>query len=159
MRITCSYFWTIVLVRSTNISHIRIFPFTVPLGPLTEFLITELALASHSIPSLTLASPSLLYSVLESHPPTAIVVEGNFLPDLLELIFKRHELANHFIIVVGEVDQKVLSEVPKQTRLAFWDHIEAQGKAGTTISSPAPRKSLSYFVQTSLAHTSSPRSE
>jgi long-chain acyl-CoA synthetase len=116
------------------------------LGPLAEFLITELALASHSIPSLTLASPSLVNSVLESHPPTAIVVEGNRLLDLLELIFKRRELAHHFIVVVGEADQKVLSKVPKQTRLAFWEHIEAQGKAGTTISSPAPRKSLSIYL-------------
>jgi long-chain acyl-CoA synthetase len=127
-------------------------------GRFAESLITELALASHSIPSLTLASPSLLYPVLESHPPSAIVVEGNFLLNVLESIYKLCELAHHFIIVVGEADQKVLSKVPKQTRLAFWDHIEAQGMAGTTISSPAPRKSLSYFVQTSLAHTSSFRS-
>jgi long-chain acyl-CoA synthetase len=120
--------------------------FIVLLGPFAEFLITELALASHSIPSLTLASSSLLYPVLESHPPTAIVVEGKFLPNLLELMYKLCELAHHFIIVVGEADEKVLSKVPKQTRLVHWTHVEAQGKAGATISSPAPCKSLSTHL-------------
>jgi hypothetical protein len=65
---------------------------------------------------------------------------------VLESIYKLRELAHHFIIVVGEADQKVLSKVPKQTRLAFWEYIEAQGKAGTTICSPAPRKSLSIYL-------------
>lgn len=119
-------------------SSIPVPPFTVLLGPFAEFLITELALASHSIPSLTLASPSVLSPVLESHPPTAIIINGTFLPQLLELICELDELVHHFIIVVGEADEKVLSKMSNQIKLALWTDIEAQGKASAPINSSAP---------------------
>ncbi|KAH9056648.1 acetyl-CoA synthetase-like protein [Lactarius vividus] len=70
-----------------------------------EFLITELALASHSIPSLTLASPSLLSPVLEAHPPTAVIVDASFLSHALELIYDLNESGHHFVVVVGEADK------------------------------------------------------
>jgi long-chain acyl-CoA synthetase len=116
-------------------------PFTDFPGLLTEFLITELALASHSIPSLTLAVPSLLSPVLESHPPTAIIVDGNFLPHLLELIYELHELVHHFIIVVGEADEKIVSEASKRIKLVLWTDLEAQGKVAEPINSSAPGNS------------------
>ncbi|KAH9967940.1 acetyl-CoA synthetase-like protein [Russula dissimulans] len=103
-----------------------------------EFLITELALASHSIPSLTLSSASLLSPVLESHPPSAIVVEGNFLPHALELIYELNELDHHLVIVVGETDEKVFSQASKHIKLARWNDLEAQGKAAPVVTSSAP---------------------
>jgi hypothetical protein len=74
------------------------------------FLIAELALASHSIPSFTLSSPSLLSPVLESHPPSAIIVDGSILPHTLELIYELNEHEHHYVVVVGETDEKALSK-------------------------------------------------
>jgi long-chain acyl-CoA synthetase len=108
-------------------------PFTVLLS--AEFLITELALASRAIPSLTLASSSLLSPVLESNSPTAIIVDGNFFPHLLEVIYELHEY--HFIIVVGEADDKLVSKASRRMKLALWTDIEAQGKAAEPINSSA----------------------
>jgi long-chain acyl-CoA synthetase len=108
------------------------------LGPTPEFLITELALASHSIPSLTLSSSSLISPVVESHSPSAIIVQGSLLPHLLELISEVDEFGQHFVIVLGETDEGVISKVSKQVKVARWADIEAQGKAAPTITNPAP---------------------
>jgi long-chain acyl-CoA synthetase len=103
-----------------------------------EFLITELALASHSIPSLTLASPSLLSPVLESHPPTAVIVDGSFLPHALELIYDLNESVHHFFIVVGEADETVLSQASDRVKIVRWTDVEAQGKEAVSITGPTP---------------------
>jgi long-chain acyl-CoA synthetase len=111
---------------------------TALLGPFSEFLITELALASHSIPSFTLSSPSLLSEVLELHPPSAIIVDGSILPHVLELIYELKESKHHFVIVVGETDDQVLSKASEYIKAGRWSDIETQGKAATPITSPAP---------------------
>lgn len=111
---------------------------TILLWSIPEFLITELALASHSIPSLTLSSASLLSPVLESHPPSAIIVHGSLLLHTLELIYEQNEFERHFVIVVGEVDENVLSKVSQDVKLARWADLEAQGKEAPLITSPAP---------------------
>ncbi len=111
---------------------------TINLGLILEFLITELALASHSIPSLTLSSASLLSPVLESHPPSAIVVHGSLLPHILELIFDLNEFGHHFVVVVGEADENVLSKTSQHVKVARWADLEAQGKEAPPITSPAP---------------------
>ncbi|KAI0003328.1 acetyl-CoA synthetase-like protein [Russula compacta] len=103
-----------------------------------EFLITELALASHSIPSLTLSALSLLSPVLDLYPPSAIVVEGSLLPHTLELIYELHEFGHYFVVVVGETDEKVLSQASKQVKVVQWADLEAQGKAASPITSAAP---------------------
>ncbi|KAN0127527.1 acetyl-CoA synthetase-like protein [Lactarius tabidus] len=103
-----------------------------------EFLITELALASHSIPSLTLASASLLSPVLEAHPPTAVIVDGSFLPHALELIYDLNESVHHFVIVVGEVDKTVLSQASDRVNIVRWADIEAQGKEAAPVTSSTP---------------------
>ena len=54
-------------------------------------MISDLALASHSIPSFTLTSKALLSPFLDSHPPSAIITDAEFLPHLLELIYDIHE--------------------------------------------------------------------
>jgi long-chain acyl-CoA synthetase len=117
---------------------ISIGPFIDRRGLFAEFLITELALASHSIPSLTLASASLLSPVLEAHPPTAVIVDGSFLPHALELIYDLNESVHHFVIVVGEVDKTVLSHASDRVKVVRWAEIEAQGKEVTPITSPTP---------------------
>lgn len=103
-----------------------------------EFLITELALASHSIPSLTLASLSLLSPVLESHPPTAVIVDGSFLSHALELIYDLNESLHHFVVVVGKADEAVLSQASERVKIVRWTDIEAQGKVAVPITGPTP---------------------
>jgi long-chain acyl-CoA synthetase len=118
---------------------VYLFPaLTVLLRSITEFLITELALASHSIPSLTLSSSSLLSPVFESHLPSAIVVHSSLLLHTLELIYEVNEFGRHVVIVVGEVDENVISKASQHVNLVRWADLEAQGKEAPLITSPAP---------------------
>lgn len=124
-----------------GIPVVCLFPaLNVLLRSIPEFVITELALASHSIPSLTLSSPSLLSPVVESHPPSAIIVHASLLLHTLELIYELNEFGNQFVIVVGEVDDNVLSKSSQHVKLARWADLEAQGKEAPLITSPAPGK-------------------
>ena len=117
---------------------------TILLWSIPEFLITELALASHSIPSLTLSSPSLLSPVFESHFPSVIIVHSSLLLHTAELVYELNEYGKHFVIVVGEADEKELSTATQHVKLARWADLEAQGKEAPLITSPAPgeRRSL-----------------
>ena len=126
-----------VSVSNATLS-VSVGPFVDRWGPFLEFLITELALASHSIPSLTLSSPSLLSPVLELHPPTAVIVDGSFLPHALELIYDLNESVHHFVIVVGEADKTVLSHGSDRVKIVRWADIEAQGKEAAPITSSTP---------------------
>jgi long-chain acyl-CoA synthetase len=91
-----------------------------------EFIISDLALASHSIPSFTLTSLSLLSSVLDNHPPSAIITEAEFLPQLLELIYDTNEGSHHTVIVVGEPDVKFARSLG-QVRVVKFSDVERQG--------------------------------
>jgi long-chain acyl-CoA synthetase len=118
---------------------VYLFPaLTVLLRSIPEFLITELALASHSIASLTLSSSSLLSPVFELHLPSTIVVHGSLLLHILELIYELNEYGHHFVIVVGEADEDVISKASQHVKLARWADLEAQGKEAPLITSPAP---------------------
>lgn len=127
-----------MVLVSNPVVYLLFHALTVFLRSIPEFLITELALASHSIPSLTLSSASLLSPVLESHPPSAIIVHASLLLHTLELIYEVNEFGNQFVIVVGEVDENVLSKASQHVKLARWADLEAQGKEAPLITSPAP---------------------
>lgn len=92
---------------------------------LLEFVIADLALSSHSIPSFTLTSSSLLSPVLDHHPPSAIITHAEFLPQLLELVYDTSEGSHHTIIVVGEPNHKVTQGV--QARILKFEELERQG--------------------------------
>jgi len=129
------------MMALVSIPGVDSFPFsvlTVLPGPFPEFLVTELALASHSIPSFTLSSPSLLSPVLESHPPSAIIVDGSILPHILELIYELNEHEHHYVVVVGDTDENMLSKASEHIKIVRWSDVEAQGKAAAPITSPAP---------------------
>lgn len=104
---------------------------------LLEFLIADLALASHAIPSFTLTSMSLLSSVLENHPPSAIITEAAFLPHLLELIYDSHESSHHTVIVVGEPSTKYAQGL-NQIRILKFAELEVQGAQLEQVSPPSP---------------------
>ncbi|EPQ58407.1 hypothetical protein GLOTRDRAFT_137130 [Gloeophyllum trabeum ATCC 11539] len=102
-----------------------------------EFLIADLALASHSIPSFTLTSLDLLSPVLESHPPSAIITHASFLPQLLELIYDSAETNHHTIIVVGE-DGLAGTKMLAGVRVLKFADVEKTGQQTQKIISATP---------------------
>ncbi|KAH9930996.1 uncharacterized protein B0H18DRAFT_992194 [Fomitopsis serialis] len=82
-----------------------------------EFLITDLALASYSIPSFVVSSLALLSPVLENHPPSVIVTDTTLLP--------------HFtyptVVVVGDVDSKHLRSA-QHVQLLKWEDVYTRGR-------------------------------
>ncbi|KAG9000980.1 hypothetical protein FRB94_005056 [Tulasnella sp. JGI-2019a] len=93
-----------------------------------EFLLTDLALASLSIPTLTLTSLPLLTPTIETYPPTAIVVAFSMLDETLELIHEGEDHTVPVIIVVG--DQNNIS--PEKSRksgikIHRWDDLVEGG--------------------------------
>lgn len=103
-----------------------------------EFLIADLALAKHSITSMTLCSSKLLSRVLETHPPTAIITDAEFIPLLLEQIYDAAE-HDHKIIVVGKYEGKHHSESAGRVEVVPWAQIETDG-ANITEMVPAGTK-------------------
>ena len=102
-----------------------------------EFLIADLALSALSVPTFTVASASVLSPVLESHPPSVIITDAEFLPHLLELIYDAHESEHHTIVVVGDADGAKLPKL-NNVKILNWDAIEAEGAAATKSPLPLP---------------------
>lgn len=64
---------------------------------------TDLALARLSVPVLTVTRLDLITPVIETYPPTAIVVPFTFLDHLLELVFDHmQEGTSITVIVLGD---------------------------------------------------------
>ncbi|KAJ3829994.1 hypothetical protein F5880DRAFT_1518298 [Lentinula raphanica] len=130
-----------------------------------EFLIADLALSSHSIPSMTLATPNLLSPVLDTHPPSAIITHAEFLPTLLELIYDAGEEGRHHtIVVVGEPSSRVMASVASKVKVLLWTDVEREGVKVPKIMSPLPKPSdvfsVSFFADsdghvqgTQITHT------
>ncbi|KAK7466955.1 hypothetical protein VKT23_004019 [Stygiomarasmius scandens] len=105
-----------------------------------EFLLSDLALASHSIPSFTLTASQLLSPVLESHPPSAIITNAELLPSLLELIYDGGENTQKYtIVVVGEPSAHAMASVASKIRVLRWDDVEREGNKVEKILSPIPK--------------------
>jgi long-chain acyl-CoA synthetase len=93
----------------------------------SEFIISDLALASQSIPSFTVSSLSLLSAVLLNHPPSTIVVDADLLPHLLELIYDAHEHGHHTVVVVGDLSaQENLGKISSHVNLVRFSDIEKE---------------------------------
>lgn len=106
----------------------------------TEFVIADLALAKHSIVSITLSSQKLLSRIVETHPPSAIIVGADFLPHLLESIYDTRE-HNPKIIVVGRTDTNVRPKAAREVQILNWDQVEADGaQVANTVALPSVRK-------------------
>lgn len=73
--------------------------------------------------------------MLESHPPSAIIIHGRFLSALLELIYDSNEAPNHTIIVLGDYDEKKLNTMG-QLKVYRWEHVESEGRRADPISQP-----------------------
>lgn len=108
-----------------------------------EFIISDLALAAHSIPSFTLTSADLLSPVLETHPPSVIITEAALLPQLLELIYDAGESGrDHTIVVVGEPSTQAMATVSSKIKVLKFPDVEREGVRVEKILSPAPSKEL-----------------
>lgn len=102
-----------------------------------EFIIADLALASHSITSYTLSSPTLLPTVLESYPPSAILTHAFLLPQLLEHIYETSEqTVEHTIIVVGEPSAQTMASVASNIKVLKFAEVEREGVKVEKIISP-----------------------
>jgi len=116
-----------------------------------EFIISDLALASHSIPSFTLASSTLLSPILNSHPPSAIITHAEILPQILELIYDVGESGRHHtIIVVGEPTAQTMASVASKVKVLHWADVEREGVRVEKIISPLPKPTdvftVSFFL-------------
>lgn len=101
-----------------------------------EFLISDLALASYSVPSFTLSSLSLLGSVLEKHPPSVIITQAEFLTQVLELIYDSNESEHHTVVIVGDISGFKLPG--SKVRILHWDDIEREGASIAKTALPVP---------------------
>ncbi|KAJ2917592.1 hypothetical protein MD484_g2778, partial [Candolleomyces efflorescens] len=115
-----------------------------------EFLLADLALASHSIVSYTLSSATLLSSVLESHRPNAIITHAFMLPQLLELVYENSDrTVQHTIVVVGEPSPQALASVASNITILKFADVEREGVRVEKILSPIPKPtdvfSISFY--------------
>ncbi|EAU88139.1 acetyl-CoA synthetase [Coprinopsis cinerea okayama7 len=112
-----------------------------------EFLLTDLALASHGIVSYTLSSAKLLSSVLDSHRPSAIVTHAAMLPGILELIYDSDERQNEYtIVVVDELPREVRAGVASNIKLLPFEDVEREGVRVEKILSPVPKPSDVFTI-------------
>ncbi|KAF9050711.1 hypothetical protein BDZ89DRAFT_1057149 [Hymenopellis radicata] len=112
-----------------------------------EFVIGDMALASHSIPSFTISSPTLLSGILDSHPPTVIITHAELLPQLLELIYDAGEAGQHHtIVIVGDPSPQAMATVASKVKVLRWDDVEREGVKSQKILSPIPKPSDVFTV-------------
>lgn len=112
-----------------------------------EFIIADLALASHSITSYTLSSPTLLPTVLESYPPSAILTHAFLLPQLLEHIYETSEQSvEHTIIVVGEPSAQTMASVASNIKVLKFAEVEREGVKVEKIISPLSNASDVFSI-------------
>jgi long-chain acyl-CoA synthetase len=128
----------------------------------SEFIVTDLALASHSITSLTLSSATLLSPVLESNAPSAIITHAFFLPQLLELIYETEEkrATEYVVVVVGEPTPQAMSSVASNIKILSFANLEREGVKVEKVLSPLPSRSLflNFYIQFThiLCYTKNP---
>ncbi|KAF4615268.1 hypothetical protein D9613_002796 [Agrocybe pediades] len=121
-----------------------------------EFIVADLALASHSINSITLTSAKLLTPVLEAHTPAAIITHAFLLPPLLEHIYESGDRnKEHVIVVVGEPTPQAMASVASNVKVYKFAELEHQGSKVEKIFSPLPKPSDPFsisFYETEAGH-------
>jgi long-chain acyl-CoA synthetase len=108
----------------------------------SEFIISDLAMAAHSITSFTISSSTLLAPVLESHLPDAIITHAALLPQILELIYDAGDKAgNHTIILVGEPSPQAMASVASKVKVLKFEEVEREGVRVEKTITPLPSES------------------
>jgi len=99
-----------------------------------EWLIADLALASHCVPTITISSAVLLHAVIESHPPDAILVQATHLEPVLEVLEESGHTTT--VIVTGDRTGESKKHAHKvNTKIVTWEDVETFS-AGSVSSIP-----------------------
>lgn len=100
-----------------------------------EFLIADLAFAAKSITTMTISSSELLAEVLDSHPPSTIITDSDFLSHIVEQIYDLNQHNNTTVIVVGDPGN-VAVKLAKEMDLLLFNDIEKDGANNLVDLSP-----------------------
>lgn len=101
-----------------------------------EFLISDLALSTLSIPSFTVANLSLVVPVLSTHPPSAVFVPISHLEHVLEQIVDMKESKLISVVVVPEEGvQKDVEKLKSKSgvKIYMWEDVEDAGGLGEKV--------------------------
>ena len=101
---------------------------------IVEFLIADLTFAAKSITTMTITSPELLAQVLDSHPPSAIIVDADFLSHIIEQIYDLNQ-RHTTVIVVGDPGS-IGTKLSKEMSLLKFSDIEKEGASTPAELSP-----------------------
>lgn len=102
--------------------------------------------------SLTLTSSTLLSSVVQVHPPSAIICNAFLLPHLLEHIYDSGSHDEHIVIMVGEPTLQTMASVASNVKLFRFEDLEREGMKQEKILSPLPSTlQLSSLVSDTLS--------
>jgi len=112
-----------------------------------EFILSDLALASLSIVSYTVSSTAIISSVMNQHPTSAIIATAEFVPRVLDLIYKSEANKTHIaVIVVGEVNHQMMAGVASNIRLLGFSDVERNGYCADRVLTSPPHASDVFSV-------------
>ena len=100
-----------------------------------EFLIADLALAAKSITTMTISSSELLAEILDSHPPSAIITDSDFLSHIVEQIYDLNQHSHTTVIIVGDPGS-VIAKLAGEMDLLLFNDIEKEGVSNPVDLSP-----------------------
>lgn len=100
-----------------------------------EFLVADLAFAAKSITTMTISSSELLAEVLDSHPPSAIITDSDFLSHIVEQIYDLNRHNHTTVIVVGDLGG-VGTSLAKEMDIIKFSDIEKDGSSNPAGLSP-----------------------
>lgn len=107
-----------------------------------EWLLTDLALSTLSVPSIAITQLGLLASTLEHHTPNVILTHISFLDYVLEQISEEEQAQHISIIVVGDAGH-VGTEKGRVAGIKVmpFEEVEASGKGvqAPTVEKPRTR--------------------
>ncbi len=121
-----------------------------------EFIITDFALAAHSITSVTLTSQELLKQVLETQQFSAIIATADIVPRVLEHIYASGTNSKaHTIVIAGEISPQVSASIASNIQVLKFSEVEREGVKVEKVLSQVPgMKCLSSFNEVNIwAHT------
>lgn len=78
--------------------------------------------------------------MLNKHPTSAIIVTAEFVPRMLDLIYKSKAKSSHVtVIVVGEVSHQIAVGVASNIRLLRFSDVERNGYRADRVLTSPPR--------------------
>ena len=86
-----------------------------------------------------MSSSAVPPSIFDKYPASAIITNADFVPRLLDLIYKSNARTDSYtIIVVGEVDHQIMPGVASNLRILPFDDVERGGYRMDRVVMPIP---------------------